>query len=144
VDIREPPTYRFGYAPPTGALDWAARDRERVDWADAPAWLREVVEGRLDGRVAEAVTQPAGFTPGIAARLRLDDGRRAFVKAVGPEPNPDSPGIHRAEARTMAALPRSAPPPASVVARPARLGRPRLAAAPDRLVLTRPGSPGIG
>jgi aminoglycoside phosphotransferase (APT) family kinase protein len=85
---------------------------ERLDWADAPAWLREEVETRLGGRVAEAVTQPAGFSPGIAARLRLDDGRRAFVKAVGPEPNPDSPGIHRAEARTMAALPRSAPAPA--------------------------------
>jgi Phosphotransferase enzyme family len=85
---------------------------ERLDWADAPAWLREEVEARLGGRVAEAVTQPAGFSPGIAARLRLDDGRRAFVKAVGPEPNPDSPGIHRAEARTMAALPRSAPAPA--------------------------------
>jgi aminoglycoside phosphotransferase (APT) family kinase protein len=85
---------------------------ERLDWTDAPAWLREEVEARLGGRVAEAVTQPAGFSPGIAARLRLDDGRRAFVKAVGPEPNPDSPGIHRAEARTMAALPRSAPAPA--------------------------------
>jgi aminoglycoside phosphotransferase (APT) family kinase protein len=85
---------------------------ERLDWADAPAWLRGEVEARLGGRVAEAVTQPAGFSPGIAARLRLDDGRRAFVKAVGPEPNPDSPGIHRAEARTMAALPRSAPAPA--------------------------------
>jgi hypothetical protein len=38
-------------------------------------------------------------------------GRRAFVKAVGSEPNPDSPGIHRAEARAMAVLPRSAPTP---------------------------------
>jgi hypothetical protein len=38
-------------------------------------------------------------------------GRRAFVKAVGSEPNPDSPGIHRAEARAMAVLPRSAPAP---------------------------------
>ncbi|HET7517515.1 MAG TPA: aminoglycoside phosphotransferase family protein, partial [Actinomycetes bacterium] len=53
---------------------------ERLDWADAPAWLRGEVEARLGGRVAEAVTQPAGFSPGIAARLRLDDGRRAFVK----------------------------------------------------------------
>jgi aminoglycoside phosphotransferase (APT) family kinase protein len=44
-------------------------------------------------------------------RLRLADGRRAFVKAVGPEPNPDSADIHRSEARTMAALPRSAPAP---------------------------------
>ena len=38
-----------------------------------------------------------------------------FVKAVGPEPNPDSPGAHRAEARNMGLLPRSAPadPPCS-------------------------------
>jgi hypothetical protein len=61
--------------------------------------------------VAEAATQPGGFSPGVATRLRLADGRRAFVKAVGPEPNPDSPGIHRREARVMAALPRSAPAP---------------------------------
>ena len=31
--------------------------------------------------------------------------------AVGPEPNPDSPGAHRAEARNMGLLPRSAPAP---------------------------------
>src|SRR5829696_1939545 len=83
----------------------------RLAWADAPEWLRDEVEARLGGRVAEAVTQPGGFSPGVATRLRLADGRRAFVKAVGPEPNPDSPGIHRREARVMAALPRSAPAP---------------------------------
>ena len=83
----------------------------RLAWADAPEWLRDEVEARLGGRVAEAVTQPGGFSPGVATRLRLADGRRAFVKAVGPEPNPDSPGIHRGEARVMAALPRSAPAP---------------------------------
>ena len=69
------------------------------------------VEARLGGRVVEAVTQPTGFSPGLAVRLRLADGRRAFVKAVGAEPNPDSPGAHRAEARVMAVLPRSAPAP---------------------------------
>jgi hypothetical protein len=84
---------------------------ERLGWAEAPSWLRGEVEGRLGGRVVEAVTQPTGFSPGLAARLRLADGRRAFVKAVGPEPNPDSPGAHRAEARAMAVLPRSAPAP---------------------------------
>ena len=83
----------------------------RLAWGDAPAWLRAEVEDRLGGRVVEAVTQPGGFSPGVAARLRLADGRRAFVKAVGPEPNPDSPGVHRGEARIMAALPRSAPAP---------------------------------
>jgi aminoglycoside phosphotransferase (APT) family kinase protein len=82
---------------------------QRRDWGDAPAWLRAEAEARLGGRVAEAVTQSSGFSPGIAARLRLADGRRAFVKAVGPEPNPDSPDIHRAEARIAAVLPRSAP-----------------------------------
>lgn len=30
----------------------------------------------------EATTQPGGFSPGVAARLSLADGRRAFVKAV--------------------------------------------------------------
>jgi aminoglycoside phosphotransferase (APT) family kinase protein len=70
-----------------------------------------VVVERLGGGVVEAVTQPSGFSPGLAVRVRLDDGWRAFVKAVGPEPNPDSPGIHRAEARTMVVLPRSAPAP---------------------------------
>lgn len=59
----------------------------------------------------EAVTQPLGFSPGAAARLRLEGGQRAFVKAVGPEPNPDSPDIHRAEARIAAALPESTPAP---------------------------------
>ena len=83
----------------------------RLDWRDAPAWLRAEVEARLGGTVVEAVTQPGGFSPGVAARLRLAGGRRAFVKAVGPEPNPDSPGAHRSEARMMAALPRSAPAP---------------------------------
>jgi Phosphotransferase enzyme family len=92
-----------------GAWGGAAGGGQRLGWADAPAWLRDEVERRLGAGVVEAVTQPGGLSPGVAARLRLADGRRAFVKAVGPEPNPDSPGIHRSEARNMAALPRSAP-----------------------------------
>src|SRR5918995_3384280 len=83
----------------------------RVEWGAAPAWLRGEVEARLGARVAGAATQAGGFSPGVAARLRLVDGRRVFVKAVGPEPNPDSPAAHRAEARNMALLPRSAPAP---------------------------------
>jgi Phosphotransferase enzyme family len=83
---------------------------ERLDWADAPAWLRAEVEGRLGGRVVEATTQPAGFSPGIAARLRLDDGRRAFVKAVGPEPrqprHPPRRGPHHGRAPPLGPAPR--------------------------------------
>jgi hypothetical protein len=69
------------------------------------------VEELLGDRVVEAVTQPGGFSPGVAARLRLAGGGRAFVKATGPHLNPESPGLHRAEARITAALPPSAPVP---------------------------------
>jgi aminoglycoside phosphotransferase (APT) family kinase protein len=80
----------------------------RLPWEQVPAPLRAAAERRLGGAVTAAVTQPGGFSPGAAARLELDGGRRAFAKAVGPELNPDSPGIYRAEARIAAALPAAA------------------------------------
>jgi len=85
-----------------------AAEGTRLPWSAVPAPLRAEVERLLGGRVIRAVTQPGGFSPGVAARLLLTDGRRAFVKAVG-DVNPDSPDIHRAEARIAAALPVSAP-----------------------------------
>ena len=83
----------------------------RLAWPSVPAGLRYAVEQQLGGRVVEAVTQPGGFSPGVAARLKTATGTRAFVKAVGPELNPESPGIHRAEARIAAALPEGVPAP---------------------------------
>ena len=71
--------------------------------------MRAVFERRLGARVVEAVTQPSGFSPGLAARVRLEDGRRVFLKAVSEEANPDTPDIHRREARILAALPATAP-----------------------------------
>jgi hypothetical protein len=76
-----------------------------------PESVRSAIEKRLGGKVLEAVTQPGGFSPGLAARLRLDDGRRVFVKAVSEAANPDTPIMHRREARIVAALPASAPVP---------------------------------
>jgi hypothetical protein len=67
--------------------------------------VRSAIEERLGGRVVEAVTQRGGFSPGLAARLRMADGRRHFVKAVSEQANPDSPGMHRREAEVVAALP---------------------------------------
>lgn len=84
---------------------------ERRPWSALPGAVRAAVQEHLGSSVVEAVTQPGGFSPGVAARLRTADGRRAFVKAVGPEPNPDSPLIHRAEARIAAELPAGAPVP---------------------------------
>jgi aminoglycoside phosphotransferase (APT) family kinase protein len=73
--------------------------------------VRGAIEMRLAGRVVEAITQPGGFSPGLAARLRLDDGRRVFVKAVSAAANPDTPAMHRREARIVDALPATAPVP---------------------------------
>jgi aminoglycoside phosphotransferase (APT) family kinase protein len=71
--------------------------------------VRAALELRLGARVVEAVTQPQGFSPGLAARLRLEDGRRVFLKAVSEKANPDTPDIHRREGRILAALPATAP-----------------------------------
>jgi hypothetical protein len=83
----------------------------RVHWKDLPAEIRSALEGRLGSKVVDAITQPTGFSPGLAARLRLGDGRRVFVKAVSEKANPDTPGIFRREARIVPALPRTAPVP---------------------------------
>jgi aminoglycoside phosphotransferase (APT) family kinase protein len=84
---------------------------ERLPWEQVPAEIRETIEQRLDAPVARAVTRPGGFSPGLAATLELEDGRRFFAKAVGPEPNPESAELHRLEAHVAAALPPGTPAP---------------------------------
>ncbi|MFC9298538.1 phosphotransferase family protein [Streptomyces sp. NPDC057011] len=83
----------------------------RTEWWAVPDRVRGLVEEGLGARVERAVTQSGGFSPGVAARVRLTDGRRVFLKAAGPQPNPDTPGLHRAEARITSALPTAAPVP---------------------------------
>jgi len=83
----------------------------RLDWEQLPAAVRQGLQARLGSPVVRAATQPGGFSPGLAARLRLADGRRVFVKAAGPDPNPYTPALHRAEAQITAALPPSTPSP---------------------------------
>lgn len=83
----------------------------RTAWEQVPPAVRHGIESALGAPVAEAVTQRGGFSPGVAARVRLADGRRAFVKAVSAETNAGSPLLHRAEARNAAALPPSVPAP---------------------------------
>lgn len=84
----------------------------RTPWEALPHPVRTAVTDVLGGGpVVHAETQPGGFSPGVAARLRTADGRRAFVKAVSADTNPDSPAMHRAEARNTAALPPGVPAP---------------------------------
>ncbi|MGY0487635.1 aminoglycoside phosphotransferase family protein [Streptomyces sp. WG-D5] len=83
----------------------------RTPWRALPRRVRDGVEEALGAAVVEAVTQPGGFSPGVASRVVLGDGRRAFVKAVSAEVNAQSPEFHRAEARNAAALPDDVPAP---------------------------------
>jgi Ser/Thr protein kinase RdoA (MazF antagonist) len=80
----------------------------RLGWAQLPEHVRGWVEDALGSPVVSAVSQPGGFSPGTADRVRTTDGSRAFVKAVSPEQNPQSPDLHRREVqvlRTLAGVP---------------------------------------
>ncbi|MXZ88788.1 MAG: aminoglycoside phosphotransferase family protein [Dehalococcoidia bacterium] len=87
------------------AIQPLAPQGARLHWEQAPQRLREAFEAWAGSPVAEAVTQPSGFSPGVAARLVLENGRRVFVKAVGPDINPDSAGIHRREIAVISGMP---------------------------------------
>lgn len=78
---------------------------KRVHWRGVPARVRERIESEIGGRVVRASTRGTGFSPGLAAILETGNGRRAFVKAVGPELNSQSPEIHRREIGIVSRLP---------------------------------------
>jgi hypothetical protein len=81
----------------------------RISWHDVPDRVRGEVVAAVGSPVDEARTQSGGFSPGAAVRLRCADGTRAFVKACGPELNPDTPDLLRAEIAALDLLPPSVP-----------------------------------
>ena len=83
----------------------------RISWSEVPERVRQEIERRLGSPVIEAITQPGGFSPGLAARLVTSSGRRAFVKGVPPDRNLDTPDIHRQEAAVVSRLPAGLPVP---------------------------------
>jgi Phosphotransferase enzyme family len=87
----------------------------RVAWERVPAGVRLSVEDYLGSRVEGARSQEHGFSPAVAARLRLADGRRVFVKAIGPDHETGAPGgqeSYRREAAVTSQLPKAVPCPA--------------------------------
>lgn len=75
-----------------------------LPWARVPdavkAWAA-TIGGGVPGLVRDV---SGGFSPGATSVLECP-GRALFVKAVGPELNPESPRMHRREAVISAALP---------------------------------------
>ena len=82
----------------------APAEGARVAWQDVPDGVRTAIERVCGAAVIEARTQPGGFSPGVAARVRCADGARWFVKAASAELNPDAPRFHRREAGVLADL----------------------------------------
>ena len=54
----------------------------RPDWSSLPAEVRAYAETQFGACVLTAETCGAGYTPGLACRLQLDDGQRAFLKGI--------------------------------------------------------------
>ena len=92
----------------------------RIEWADVPEPVRIKVERACGATVVEARTAAGGFSPGLAARILCADGRRWFVKAASSQVNPDTPRLHRQEARILGDL--------DPLIRSARLPEPRVRA----------------
>jgi Phosphotransferase enzyme family len=83
----------------------------RPGFEQVPQQLREWVERELGSPVASAMSQPGGFSPGVAARLVTVDGARAFVKAIATSRHAATAALHRQESRAMLAIPAGPPLP---------------------------------
>jgi hypothetical protein len=81
----------------------------RIGWSDVPGRVRRAITAQLGAEVVSEASQPGGFSPGLAARLLLADGRRIFVKAVGVERNADAVAMTRREGQILGALPTDLP-----------------------------------
>lgn len=83
----------------------------RIEWSEVPPAVRADFEAWAGSPVISAVNQQGGFSPGVAARVLLADGRRVFVKAVSPAQNEVSPVFARREAFITRSLPPATPAP---------------------------------
>lgn len=78
---------------------------ERIDLDAAPERVRGWLAEELGGRVVSSRTQRGGMSPGPAARIVLEDGRRYFVKAVGADLNRGTVKLFRHELEVLRRLP---------------------------------------
>ena len=92
-------------------MSFPAAEGVRITWDDIPLSVRAEIEARLGSPVVAAASQPGGFSPGLASKLRTADGQVVFVKAASPAQNPRTPCLHRREAAIVAALPPGVPVP---------------------------------
>jgi hypothetical protein len=88
-----------------------SRSKNRPRWAELPGHVQARIGRLAGGPVVAATNCEGGFSPGLAARVRLADGRRAFVKAMDAAAWPFQATLYRDEARVTAMLPPGLPAP---------------------------------
>jgi hypothetical protein len=81
-----------------------ATGSQRIGWEQVPVDVARGIGRMLGSEVVAARSQPGGFSEGLAARVRLADGRRVFLKAVRVLNAPAAAEFHRREMRIAAAL----------------------------------------
>jgi Ser/Thr protein kinase RdoA (MazF antagonist) len=81
----------------------------RPTWEELPPEIRRFIEAECGAAVVATESMGAGFTPGFASRLRLDDGRRVFVKAADDAARRPFADSYREEIRKLGALPDAVP-----------------------------------
>jgi aminoglycoside phosphotransferase (APT) family kinase protein len=88
----------------------------RLSWPDVDTSIREQLEACLGANVVDWQSQEEGFSPGLAARCRLVDQRRVFIKAVAGAMNERSRAAALREVATGRLLPAEAPAPQLIAA----------------------------
>ncbi len=83
----------------------------RIQWSMLPHQVHAGIERILGWPVAVPANQPGGFSDGLAARLMLRNGRRAFVKAIDSVSFPAVGEFHRREITIAGGLPPAVPAP---------------------------------
>lgn len=81
-----------------------ATGSQRIGWAQLPTEVAAAIGDMLGSDIVAAHNQPGGFSEGLAARVRLADGRRAFVKAASGLTAPAAAAFHRREMAITTAL----------------------------------------
>lgn len=81
----------------------------RIRWDDVPTHIKGEIESLAGAPVVGVEHRDGGYSPCLAAALRLANGDAVFVKAVSVSHNPDSPGFVRQEIRVLEEMPASVP-----------------------------------
>ncbi|EXU63618.1 aminoglycoside phosphotransferase [Streptomyces sp. PRh5] len=88
-----------------------ATGSRRMDWAAMPREVTARIGRLLGSPVARASSQRGGFSEGLAARVRLENGKRAFIKAASSLMAPAVAEFHRREIAVSERLPEEVPAP---------------------------------